>query len=215
MSFILPNGALIAMAASYQAPLAVSAASNASGSVLTNAISTYAVGDIVEVTSGWSKLTNKIARLAAATTTSSTLENIDTTSVVNYPIGSGIGSVRKILTWTQLSQIVNVATSGGDQQFLNYQTLEADSIRQLPSVKNPLVFTLQLADDPSLASYQLCATANDDKLPRAISIIMPNGTKRYYNAYISLNRTPSMTLNQMMTVPVTFNILADPVWYAT
>lgn len=70
-----------------------------------------------------------------------------------------------------------------------------------------------MADDPTQPGYILAAAANDDRLPRIVSITLPSGSVIYYNAYISLNKTPSLTVNQLMAVQVTLSLLAEPVRY--
>ena len=87
MSIQLPNGATVAIASGYAAALAISAISNAFPAVATTAANTFAIGDFVELTSGWGNLTNKVVRLSAATATTATLEGIDTTSLVRFPAG--------------------------------------------------------------------------------------------------------------------------------
>src|SRR6516225_3019546 len=126
MSLTLPNGSTIFMASGYGTPVTVSALSNAAPPVAT-ATNTFVAGDIVEVTSGWSRFNNKVARVLAPTGTNFSYEGLDSTITSIYAPGSGGGSVRKITGWTQLQQIIQTSTSGGDQQFLTYQLLEADT----------------------------------------------------------------------------------------
>jgi hypothetical protein len=160
-------------------------------------------------------LTNKIVRADSVATNDVTLEDINTSSTTIYPAGTGIGSVREISGWTQLSQILTTASSGGDQQFAEYQFLESDAKVRIPTFKNPVGLTISIADDPTLAGYILASTANDDRLPRAVKAVLPSGAIILYNAYISLNRTPSLTVNEVMACEVTMSMLNEPVRYAS
>ena len=81
--------------------------------------------------------------------------------------------------------------------------------------KSAAGLSFQVADDPTLAGYILASTANDDRLKRAVKITLPSGAVIYYNAYISLNKTPSLTVNSIMAVEVTLSLLAEPVRYAS
>jgi hypothetical protein len=209
MSVSLPNGSVVSIASGYAAAIAVSAVSNALPAVATTATNTYASGDFLEVTSGWSRLTNKIVRLSAATATSATLEGVDTSLTSIYPALQGVGSVRKITGWTQLAQILSSSSSGGEQQFTEFQFLESDSQKRLPTVKSAAGITFSVADDPTLAGYILAAAANDDRLPRAVKVTLPSGSVILYNAYISLNKTPSLTVNEVMACEVTLSLLAE------
>ena len=47
-----------------------------------------------------------------------------------------------------------------------------------------------------------------------MKITLPSGAVLLYNAYISLNKTPSLTVNEIMAVEVTLSLLAEPVRYA-
>lgn len=216
MSISLPNGALVAIASGYGAAKTMSALSNANPGVATlEASHGVIVNDVIEVTSGWSRLTDKVVRVSAVSTNDVSLEGQDTSLTSIYPATSGTGTVREITGWTQLSQILSSSSSGGEQQFLEYQFLEADTQKRVPTFKSAAGLSLSVADDPTLAGYILASTANDDRLKRAVRITLPSGAVIYYNAYISLNKTPSLTVNEIMAVEVTLSLLAEPVRYAS
>lgn len=214
MSVQLPNGALIAIASGYDAADVMSAITNANPGVATLAASHGIVqGDIMEITSGWSRLTNKIVKAGVVAVNDVPLLGIDTTLTSIYPAAGGAGSVRKISGWTQLSQVLSSSSSGGEQQFLDYQFLESDAQKRIPTTKSAVGLTFSVADDPTQPGYLLASTANDDRLPRAVRITLPSGSEIYYNAYISLNKTPSLTVNELMAVEVTLSLLAEVVRY--
>lgn len=215
MTVSVPNGSLVAIASGYGSALTVSAVTNANPAVATSTAHGLSNGDFVEVTSGWSRLANKIVRVANVTTNTFELEGYDTTSTSIYPAAGGAGSVREVTGWTQLSQILSSSSNGGEQQFLGYQFLEADAQQRIPTFKNAAGLTFSVADDPSLAGYQLAATANDDRAQRAVRVTLANSSKILYNAYISLNKTPSLTVNELMACEVTLSLLAEPVRYAS
>lgn len=214
MAISLPNGALVAIANGYDVSANITDISNAATAVAT-AANTLTDGDIIEVTSGWSRLTDKIVRVDAPTGTQFNLEGIDTSLTSIYPSGGGVGSFRKITGWTQLAQILDSSSSGGEQQFLEYQLLEADAQKRIPTFKSAAGLNFSVADDPTLPGFILASQANDDRLPRAVRITLPSGAVLLYNAYISLNKTPSLTVNQVMAVQVTLSLLAEPVRYAS
>ena len=216
MAISLPNGALVAIASGYGAAKTMSALTNASPAVATlEASHGVIVGDFLEVTSGWSRLTDKIVRASVVSTNDVSLEGINTLLTSIYPASGGTGTVREITGWTQLSQILSSSSSGGEQQFLEYQLLEGDAQKRIPTFKNAAGLSFTVADDPTLAGYILASTANDDRLPRAVKITLPSGAVLVYNAYISLNKTPSLSVNEIMAVEVTLSLLAEPVRYAS
>lgn len=174
-----------------------------------------ASGDIIEVNSGWSRLNNKIVRALADSDEEVIFEDINTSDTVAYPSGGGFGTVREITGWTQLQQVLTSTSAGGEQQFLTYQFLEDDDQKQIPTFKNASSLTLSIADDPTLAGYILASEANDDRLKRAIRITLPGGSVLLYNCFVSLNKTPSLTVNELMACQVTLSQLAQVVRYAS
>lgn len=215
MSVSLPNGAVIAIASGYGTSKTMSAVSNANPGVATLEASHGIVdGDFMEVTSGWSRLTGKIIKAGTVSTNDVPLLGMNTTSTTAYPTGAGVGSIREITGWTQVQQVLESSSTGGEQQFLEYQFLEDDAQKRIPTFKSAAGLTISIADDPSLAGYIAAEAANDDRLPRAIRITLPSGAVILYNAYISLNKTPSLTVNQLMAVQMTLSFLNEPVRYA-
>lgn len=214
MAVKLPNGSLVAIASGYGSPITVTGISNADPGVVTAAAHGLTDADIIEVTSGWSRLTDKIVRVDDAATGTFDLEGIDTTSTAIYPAGSGAGTVREITGWTQLAQILTSGSQGGEQQFLTYQFLESDAEKRIPTFKSAAGITFSIAYDPDLAGYQLVQAANDDRQQRAVRITLADGSLLLYNAYVSLGTIPSLDVNQLMAVEVTLSLLAEPVRYA-
>lgn len=214
MAVSLPNGVTIAIATAYGSPLTVSALTNANPAVATSAAHGLTSGDIIEVTSGWSKLNSRIVRVDNETAGTFEMEGIDTSSTASYPASSGTGTVREITTFTQISQIMDVQTSGGEMQFATYSFLEMDYETQLPTQSSPMTMTIQIADDPTLAGYAAVKSAAEARAVRALKITYPSGAVAYYNGYVSFNETPTFTKNQVQVVTATFNLLARPVRYS-
>lgn len=215
MSVKLPNGSTVAIAAAYGAVRTISAISNANPGVAASVAHGFADGTFIEVNSGWSKLTDRIVRVDAPTADAFALEGINTSSTSLYPAGGGAGSARAISSWTQLAQITNSSSEGGEQQFLTYQFLESDSEKRIPTTKSAAGITFTIADDPTLPGYILAKEANDDRLPRAILLTLSSGERILYNAYVSLSIIPSLTVNELMTSEVTLSLLGDPVRYGS
>lgn len=216
MAVSLPNGAVIHMASGYAAWKNMTALTNANPGVATLEASHGVItGDIIEVESGWSRVRGRAVRAGTVATNSVPLEGIDTTLTSIYPAGSGAGRVRVISGWTQIQQVMNSTSSGGEQQFTEYQFLEDDAQRRIPTTKSAAGLTLTIADDPTLPGYILAAAANDDRLPRAIRVTLPSGSKILYNAYVTLNQTPSLTVNELMAVEMTLSLVGSPTRYTS
>lgn len=215
MAISLPNGAVVAIAAGYATVATMSAVTNANPAMATfSAAHGIVAGDFIVVTSGWSRLNNRVVKAGTVTTNDVELLGIDSTNTAIYPAGAGAGSAKEVSTWTQLAQILDSSSSGGEQNFLEYQFLESDSQQRIPTFKSAAGLSFQVADDPLLPGYILASVANDDRLPRAVRITLPSGAVIVYNAYISLNKTPTLTVNQIMAVELTLSLTGEPVRYA-
>lgn len=214
MSVKLPNGGSFAIASAYGSAITVTGITNANPAVATATAHGLSNGDVIEVTSGWSKLNNRVVRVANVTANTFELEGIDTSSTTAYPAGTGIGSVREVTAFAQLSQVLNTSTSGGEQQFTSYQFLESDQESQIPTNKSAMTLTLTLADDPTLPGYIEAAKANEDRLQRAVRFALSGGGFIFYNGFVTVNETPSTTVNEVMSVQMTISLQGRVTRYA-
>lgn len=212
MGYKLPNGATFEHAATYAAALPFSAISNASEAICTVTGATLVVGDILLVTSGWTALNNKVVRVKTATATAITLELIDTTSTTIYPIGSGAGTLKKVLTW---AQITDVAFSGGDQNYQDIVFLEDQQGRQLPTDKAAANLVLTVADDPTLAYVPIVQAADLAQTCQAARLNLPGTDKLYYGAYTSFSLQPAVSRSNILTRTVSLALQAAPTRYLT
>ena len=216
MAYTVPNGSLVYISGAFSTAVAVSAASNAAESVLTTSIAHgITTGEYFEFVCNWSRASGNIYRAKAASASTLTVEGLDTTLTGVFAAGGGVGTVRRITSWVQLQQILSSASNGGEQQFTTFQPLDADAERRVPTNKSASGLTFSIGDDPALAGYILASAANDDRLARGLRIDLPSTSKLLYSAYISLNKTPSLTVNEVMQVELTASLVNAPVRYAT
>lgn len=215
MAVKIPNGAVLSVASAYDSPITVTAISNADPGVATATAHGLADGKIVVVSSGWSRLNDKVARVDSAATNTFALEGIDTSSTSNYPASGGAGTAKEVTTWVQITQILDSQFSGGEQQFIQYAFLEDDFERQIPTQKSAQSLTLTLGDDQTLSWYDVLLAADDDRVARALRLVLPSGAVIYYNAYVTLNESPSLTRNEIMALQATFSFVSKPTRYAS
>lgn len=212
----LPNGATISVGSTYGTTVTVSAISNANPGVMTlSASHGIIVNDIFELTSGWSRANGNVYRASVVSVNDVSIEGLNTTSTTNFPAGSGTGSLREVTAWTQVTQILEANTSGGEQQFFTYSFLESDSESRIPTVKSPLGFTFAIGDDTSLAHYSVLDTADSDRLQRVIRVVLPGNALIYWSAYVTLRKTPTLTKNELMALEVTLSLINQVTRYAS
>lgn len=215
MSVSLPNGSTVSIAATYAAVKAVTGISNASPAIATAVAHGFLAGDIVEIASGWSDLAGRAARVKAPIAADTfALDGFDTTSQQRYPTGGGVGSARKVLTWQPITQVLDAAMTGGEQQFYTYSFLEdVGDERQLPTNRSARTLTLTIADDPTLPQYQVLKAANDARTPVIVRFALANGSAIYFSAYVSFSEMPTLTKNEAMAQVVTLSLAGAPTRY--
>lgn len=211
--FRLPNGSTVDLAATYGNSVTITAISNAATAVVTAAAHGLSDGDYVEITSGWLGLNGRIFRVDNTTTGTFELEGINTTDTNRYPSGGGAGSLREVATTVQVAQITDVATSGGDQQFLTFGFLEENDDRQIPTTRSPQTITFTVADDPSQAFVPVAEAADQRRTPNGVFLNLPDGSKILYNGYLSFSETPSLSRNNLMVRTMTFSLSGRPTRY--
>lgn len=214
MAFRLPNGSRLYIASGYGAVRNLTAFSNANPGVATlEASHGIATGEFFELTSGWSQATGRIFKAGTVATNDVPVLGLNTTDTNRFPAGSGIGSVREISGWTELVDIFDLATEGGEQQFTTVQPLAADAQTDIPTSKSASRLNFRAGDDTSLPWYALVEAANDDRVPRALRLVLPNSNLILYNGYVSLTKTPTLQVNEPMTLRIAIALTGESVRY--
>lgn len=216
MAFKLPNGAIFSIENAPGASKVVSVLTNAADAVATLPVGHgVVVGDVVVLASGWAGVDGLGAVVLEVDVNDVTLGGVNTSDVGRYPAGVGIGSLRVVIpaNMTQLSQVLTVASSGGEQQYRTISPLEQDNDVQLPTNRTPRTMTLTLGDDPSKAWNATLKAANADQIPRAIVLRLRGGDRIVYVGYISFDGVPTVTKNEEMTVPLNIALVGTPLRY--
>lgn len=203
MSFRLPNGSTFDFAATYSAPVTVTAISNANPAVASAAGHTFVEGDVIEVTSGWVKATGRAFKVGTVTVDTFQILGLNSTDTTKYPLGTSAGTAKSVDTWVNIPQITSVASSGGEQQFYTFGFLEEDEDRQIPTTKSPSLLTLTVADDPDQPFVPVVEAADELKETRVQRLNLVNGDSILYNSIATITNTPSLTRNELMVRTIT------------
>lgn len=216
MAITLSTGAIFAIAKTYGSAVNMTALSNAAEAVATLAAGhSVVVGDYLEVTSGWGRLNGRVVRVKTVATNDVTLEGINTLSTTVYPAGTGTGTIRRITAWTNLSQVEDIGSSGGEMQFADITAIDDVVAKQMPTIRSPVNMTLTTFDDPTLAWYADVVTADEARTPYGLRISASNGSKLVANAYWNVQRVPQLAKNQPAKTQLTITYAAEPVRYAS
>lgn len=210
MSAYFPNGTIFAIGTAYAATKTISAVSNANPGVATSTAHGYSDADILLLAGMPSaKLDGRVVRVSGSATNSFNLEGINTTSTTIFPSGFGVGTASKVTSFVSLSQITDVQSSGGEQQFYQWVYLEDGRQRQRPTFKNARALQLTLDWDPTLSWHQSLLDADAAQTPYALRATLPNATVLYYGVYVGFDGEPAMTINENIKTVASFS-LASP-----
>lgn len=214
MAVQLPNGTIIEIAAPGGAAKPITSISNAKPGVASAVAHGLTDGTILVVSSNWSPLNDAVFRVANPMADTFELEGSDTSNVKKFPAGGGAGSVRVVSAFTEIDQVLELSTSGGEQQFANYGFLRDANDKQIPTTRSAQSMSVSIADDPSLAGYQIMEAAAESREPYVVKMTFPNGAVWLCYCYVSFNKTPTMQKNSVMACSGSFSFISQPVRYA-
>ena len=202
----VPTGTTFFVASTYAAPQTTTAVTNASEAVVTCAAHGYANGDILEITSGWGRLNRRVFRAKSVATNTFVLEGQDTTSTNFYPAGTGIGTVRKITAFTQISNVLNPQSSGGDPKTVTYKYLESDVEYSINDGFAATSYSLEIdADSIGSAGYLALKALTEVQTDTCMKMVTRNGAPIYQPCTVALNESVKLQDGQINRVNVAFN----------
>lgn len=211
------NGARYAFSTALANAVPITGISNANPGVALTA-TPPTLGSIIVLTSGWALLTDTVQRVGTVVAgTSFALEATNTTNTTMYPTGQGAGSFRTASNFVEFSQIRDLQTSGGEQNFMQYQYLEDlnSRQRQKPTFKSAMSLTFSMDFDPALPWYNAAIAADEQQIPVVLRETLPAGDVIFYYGYISFNKEPTKTMNENMQVTATFSLLSESKRFAS
>jgi hypothetical protein len=216
MSITLATGTTLAIASTYGASVAMSVITNAAEAVATlGGGHGVVVGDFLEVTSGWDLLTGRIVRAKTVATNDVTFEGINTVSTSSYPAATGVGTIRRITAWTNITQVQGFETSGGDLNFADVTTIVDKTQKQAPTTRSAQQLSMTVFDDPTLAGQVAVQSASDSNTPTGFRVIFPNASRMVINGYYSIGSAPNVAVNAPLTNKIGFSAVALSTRYAT
>lgn len=202
----VPTGTTFFIASAYAASKTVTVVTNASEAVVTSAAHGYNNGDIVEITSGWGRLNLRNFRIKSVATDTFVLEGADTTSTSLFPAGSGIGSVRKVSTFTQITGVMNPQSSGGDPKTVTYKFVESDVEYSINDGFSATNYTMELdADSIGGAGYTALKALTDVQTYTCLKMVTRSGSLIFQPCTVALNEAVRLQDGQINRVNVAFN----------
>lgn len=212
----VPTGSTFFVASTIAAAKTVSSVTNATEAVVTSTTHGYSNGDIVIMFSGWGRLNKRAFRIKSVTTDTFVLEGCDTSSTTFFPAGSGIGTVQKISTWTQVTTIMNPKTNGGDPKKVTYKFIESDVEYSINDGFAATDYEVELdADSIGGAGYTALKSLTDLQTDTVLRIITKSGSFNLIPCTVALNESVQMQEGQINRVKAVFNGNNRAVRYAS
>lgn len=202
----VPTGTTFYVASTLAVAKTVTGISNAAEAVVSATAHGYSAGDTVLLSSGWGRINQRAFRVKSPTTDSFVLEGQDTTSTAFYPAGSGGGSVQKVTTFTQITQVVGISGSGGDPKSVTYKYMENDVEGSINDGFSATSSTLDLdADSIVTPGYAALKTLTETQIVTVIKTLMRSGAQVLRAGTVALNEDPVLTDGQIAKVKVSIN----------
>lgn len=180
--------------------------SNAAEAVVTSAAHGYANGDFVLMASGWGRLHKRAFRIKSVTTDTFVLEGMDTTNTTYFPAGTGIGSVQKIGSMTQVTQVVKTSSSGGDPKKVSYKYIESDVEYSINDGFSATDYSMDIdADAISTAGYAALKSLTDNQIDTVLKMVTRSGSIVLQPCTVALNETVQLNDGQINVVRCAYN----------
>ena len=212
----VPTGSTFFVATSFSPVRTVSAVTNAAEAVVSATAHGFSNGDIVEMSSGWGRLHLRAFRIKSVTADAFTLEGADTTNTSFYPTGTGGGSARRVITFTQITTIMNPAASGGEPKNVTYKFVESDIEFNINDGFTATSYTCDLdADSIGTAGYTALRGLTEVQTNTILRVQMRSGSQLLVPCTVALNEAVSFQDGQINRVRASFNGNQRAVRYAT
>ena len=200
----VPTGTLFSVATTFGSNITVTAVTNANPAVCTATAHGLSNGDIIEVTSGWGRANKRVFRVANVTANTFELEGFDTSSTSFFPAGTGIGTVREVTAWTQLSKVMNPSTNGGDPKTVTYKFVESDVEYSINDGFTAVSYTLEFDDDDTTSGYTAMRTLTDAQTDTVMKMLMRSGAVVYLPCTLAMNDVPRLQDGQINRINAQF-----------
>lgn len=197
----VPTGSTNWIATTIAAAKTTTIVTNAAEAVVTSAAHGYSNGDVVIVGSGWGRLHNRAFRIKSITTDTFVLEGADTANTTLFSPGTGIGSVRKVTAFTQVTTVMAPSSSGGEPKTVSYKFQEDENEYTLNDGFSPVQRSINLdADSIGTAGYTALKTFTDSGADTVWRTNAKSGAVSYLVATVSLNEEEIITDGQIVQV---------------
>lgn len=213
MAYYFAEGSKFYFSTTFAAAKTVTILSNANPALATATAHGYSDDDEVLLTSGWEDATDTVYRVDEQSTDTFLVTGLNSSDTDWYASGTGTGTTEKLSSWTEIPQVLNITSSGGDARFTNVEPLAKRNSLAVPTGFNPSTITLTLGHDPSLAAYQTMLDISRTLTKVAFKVVISGGGTGYGYGYLSVSEMPQLARNQANQVQAAIGLLGRFITY--
>lgn len=190
--YIFPQGTKVFYSTTLAAAKTVTAATNASPAVATSVGHGFTDLDPVLYSSSWADADNTVFEVDQLTADTFGVVGLNSMDTNVYPVGSGVGTAKKISTWIEVPQILSLSANGGG---VKYGTVSPLGSRQ--DTKQPIGFDaagldIKIGYDPSNAVITGMQSLTRVFSKVAVKLVIPGGGRVYGYGNIACNEFPEI-----------------------
>jgi hypothetical protein len=218
MAKLSARGAQFDIAATFGTTVTVTAATNVASSVVSVGAGHGAVvGDFFEILTpaNWARAERRLFRISNVATNDLTFEGFDTSDTNLFPAAGFVGAtVRRVATWTTITDVQDFQITGGEQQFTDVTGIGDLIGQQFPTLRAAVQVTLPVFYDPSNAWVSTIRTAANQTAIRALRVRGPSGLRLVQNGYLGWLDAPTIE-GDVLRGSLTIAGINIPTVYAT
>jgi hypothetical protein len=215
MAYYFPEGSRFYFSDTFGSPLTVSAVTNANPAVATSTAHGLVDGDEVVFLSGWEDATDTVYQVNQTATDTFEFLGLNTLDTNFFVPGGGVGSVELVSNWTEIPQVLTIATAGGDARFTTISPIARRNSINVPTGFNATSITLTLGHDPSNANYLEMLDISRTLSKVAFKMVLSGGATTYGYGYMSVSEAPALNVNQANQVSAALTLLGRSISYAS
>lgn len=213
MSYFFPEGSKFYFSTTFASAKTITALTNADPAVATSVAHGYSDLDEILLSSGWEDATDTVFQVDQLTADTFEIEGLNSVNTNFYAVGTGTGTAQKISGWTEIPQVLTIATQGGDARFTTISPIARRNSINVPTGFNPTSISLTLGHDPANANYKTMLGISRALTKVAFKMVLSGGAVTYGYGYMSVSEAPSLNVNQANTVSAAISLLGRAISY--
>lgn len=202
----VPEGSKFFFSETFATAKGITALTNASPALATSAAHGYVDNNEILLTSGWEDASASVWRVDTIDANSFTVLGLDSTDVNYYAPGGGTGTAQLVGPWTEIPQVLDITSNGGDPRFTQINPLSRRNAINMPTGFNPASIELRIGHDPNLAALATMRSISRRLSKCAFKMTLSNGAAAYAYGTLAISEIPTMASGQPITVRAALSV---------